>query len=249
MTKVFFHHVDRGFMMHSEYREDFDKASELIASAFNFDPDKNCTLPDHISNSHTANSFEYRLKSFPNDLSCHLQRIQVFATEKNKTGLFISICDLFIVLGTQRLSLRQRLVASCKAVLDKQQTAFLELYLTEKLAADTDALPGSCLFKERSSQLSEPETETQIVSKTKAPEDVLYIAESYIKNSQFDTALKYMQKQLLKNPKNKALTIKLISLYKALNCTDKFQNAYTKFSNNVTTSLYWKNAKQHFTSQ
>jgi len=236
-------------MIHSEYREDVDMLSDHIEPTFYFGLGKDIKLPEHTDHPHTTNSFEYRLKSSPNDLSCHLQRIQFFATEKNRTGLFISICDLFIVLGTQGKALRQRLVDASKRALDQQQVEFLEAHLTEKLAADTEALPGSCLFKERSCQLIKPETPTRSAGETEAPEDVLHIAESYIENSQFDTALEYMQKHLLQNPKNKALTLKLISLYKALNCADKFQNAYTKFSNNVTTSLYWNDAKQHFTSQ
>ena len=237
-------------MIHSEYREDVEKLSDYIEPAFYFGIAKDRKLPDHANHTHTENSFEYRLKSSPNDLSCHLQRLQFFASEKNSDGLFTSICDLFIVLGSQGLPLRQRLVASCKRALNQQQTEFLESHLTEKtLSADSDTLPDACFFKAQSFELIEPETETPATTETKEPEDVLHIAESYIENSQFDTALEYMQEHLTQNPKNKALTLKLISLYKALNCADKFKNAYTKFSDNVTTSLYWNDAKQHFSGQ
>jgi len=237
-------------MNHSEYREDVDKLSAHIEPAFYFGLGKDRKLPEHTNHSHTSNSFEYRLKNSPSDLSCHLQRIQFFASEKNNAGLFASICDLFIILGPQGLPLRQRLFTSCKRALDQEQAEYLESHLTEKtLTADTSTLPDGCFFKEQVFELIEPETETQAATETKAPEDILHIAESYIENSQFDTALEYMQEHLTQNPKNKALTLKLISLYKALNCAEKFQNAYTTFSNNVTTSLYWNDAKQHFSSQ
>ncbi len=235
-------------MIHSKHREDIETFKHPIEPVFYFGLNKDRKLPDHVNPAHTTNSFEYRLKQSPRDLSCHLQRIQFFIDNKNNTKLFASICDLFIILQAQGLPLRQRLFTFYRRALNQQQVDFLQSHLTEKhLTANTPALPDNCFFKEQSFELIEPDVQPS--TETKAPEDVLYIAESYIENSQFDTALEYMQQHLEQGPKNKALTLKLISLYKALNYADKFHSAYEKFSKNVATSLYWNDAKQHFLKQ
>jgi len=234
-------------MIYSEDSDDFEKLNDFIEPVFYLGLNKNRKLPVSINSVRTLNSFEYKLKESPNDLSCHLQRIQFSITNRNRAELFASICDLFIVLGTQGQALRQRLFSSCKKALNQEQVELIENYLAEKhLTENTVALPDNCFFKKEPFALVElnklPESDT------KDTENVLHIAESYIENSQFDTAMEYMQTHLTQEPKNRALTLKLISLYKALNCADKFQSAYKKFSDNVSTSLYWNDAKQHFTN-
>jgi len=225
-----------------------ENLDDFIEPVFYLGLNKDRKLPAGINPVQAFNSFEYKLKQKPNDLSCHLQRIQFSISEKNRDELFASICDLFIVLGEQGLALRQRLFSTCKKVLSQEQIALIEAHMAEKLlSADIKSLPDNCFFKKEAVELIEQTTTPN--STAKDNEDVLYIAESYIENSQFDTALEYMQEHLEQGPKNKALTLKLINLYKALNCADKFQSAYEKFSNNVATSLYWNDAKQHFSNQ
>ena len=232
-------------MNHTACKSDTEYLNDFIEPGFYLGLNKDRNLPAGIYPAHAFNSFEYRLKQNPKDLSCQLQRIQFSATDKNRSELFASICDLFIVLGEQGLPLRQRLFDTCNKALDQQQVAILETHLTEKhLSEDCDALPDNCYFKKES--VSVVELTERVINGTEGSEDILHIAESYIENSQFDTALEYMQEHLEQIPENKALTLKLISLYKALNCADKFHSAYKKFSNNVATSLYWNDAKQHF---
>lgn len=229
----------------SECKSDIDNLNDYIEPGFYLGLNKDRKLPAGINPAHVLNSFEYRLKNNPKDLSSHLQRIQFSASDKNRSELFAAICDLFIVLGKQGLPLRQRLFDTCSKALDQKQIALLKAHLTEKrLSADNEALPDNCHFKKTSLKVVE---QTECANpETEGSEDILLIAESYIENSQFDTALEYMHEHLEQGSKNKALTLKLISLYKALNCADKFHSAYEKFSNNVATSLYWNDAKQHF---
>lgn len=240
--------VDRVFMNTSECKNSMENLDDFIEPVFYLGLNKDRRLPAGINPVHAYNSFEYKLKQKPNDLSCHLQRIQFSISDKNRDELFASICDLFIVLGNQGLALRQRLLNTCRKVLNQKQIELLETHLAEEpLDADIKLLPDNCFFKKEAVELIEQATELNHESREN--EDVLYIAESYIENSQFDTALEYMQEHLDQKPKNKALTLKLISLYKALNCADKFHRAYEKFSNDVATSLYWNDAKQHFSNQ
>ncbi len=229
----------------SECKSNAENLNDCIEPVFYLGLNKARKLPADINTVHTFNSFEYRLKRNPKDLSCHLQRIQFSISNKNRAELFASICDLFIILGEQGLALRQRLFDTYRKTLNQQQLTLIEPHLTEKcLSAYSKPLPDKCYFKKEALELVGKTAYSN--TGTKAGEDVLRVAESYIENSQFDTALEYIQKQLVQDPKNKALTLKLISLYKAMNCTDKFHSAYEIFSNNVSTSLYWNNAKQHF---
>lgn len=235
-------------MTDAKDRAGIDALNDYVEPAFYLGLNKSRKLPAGISATHTLNSFEYRLKESPNDLSCHLQRIQFSISTKNRAELFSSICDLFIVLGGQGLPLRQHLFSSCKKALTQEQVELLENHIEEKhLTANASELPNNCFFKKESIELIELKSLSQ--SENEDAEDVLHIAESYIENSQFDTAMEYMQTYLEQEPENRALTLKLISLYKALNCTEKFQSAYKKFSENVSTSLYWNDAKQHFLKQ
>lgn len=232
----------------SPCKSDIEYLNDYIEPGFYLGLNKDQKLPAGASPVHAFNSFEYRLKQNPCDLSCHLQRIQFSISDKNRSELFASICDLFIILGKQGHPLRQRLFDTCSKVLNQKQVALIKAHLAEKhLSADNESLPDNCHFKKESLKIVEPTKQAN--PETEGSEDILHIAESYIENSQFDTALEYMHEHLEQNQKNKALTLKLISLYKALNCTDKFHSAYEKFSKNIATSLYWNDAKQHFSNQ
>ena len=227
---------------------DINKFSDLVEPIFYFGLKKSRKIPGYIKPERAFNCFEYSLKLNPNNLSCHLQRIQFSMSEKNRDELFAAICDLFIILGPLGLPLRQRLFAYCKNRLDQNQTEILSSFLVEKhLTSNTASLPDNCFFKKRPVELtalsdcSGPDSQE--------PEDVLHVAESYIENSQFDTALEYMLTHLEQNPENEELTVKLLGLYKALGYRDEFQRAYNKFSNHSATSQYWDDMKQYFLNQ
>jgi len=235
-------------MTPSECKSDTENLSDFFEPGFYLGLNKARKLPTGINTAHTFNSFEYRLKQDPNDLSCHLQRMQFSVTVKNRAELFAAICDLFIVLGEQGLALRKRLLDTCGKALNQEQLTLIEAHLNERpLSTYSESLPDNCFFKKEAFEYVKQEVHSDVTSKT--GEDVLRIAESYIANSQFDTALEYMQTYLEHDQKNKALTLKLISLYRALNRADKFHSAFEKFSNNVATSLYWSDAKKHFSNQ
>jgi len=225
-----------------------EKLNELIEPSFYLDLNKARQLPERADSIRVFNHFEYSLKQNPNDLSCHLQRLQFCVSNKNRDALFAAICDLFIVLGDQGLALRQRLFNTYSKVLTPEQCTLISAYMAEQgLSEDNKSLPDGCFFKKEVTELFRKTKSS--ASEEKNGEDVLHIAESYIKNSQFDTALEYMHRHLAQSPKNKALTLRLISLYKELNYVEKFHSAYEQFSKNITTSLYWKGAKQHFLNQ
>ncbi len=195
--------------------------------------------------SQAMNYFEYSLRKDPKDLSRHLQRVQFFLKTKYSHELYAALCDLFIILGSLGMALRTRLLQLSKSKLSKQQIKVLVAYINnDSLAAELYRLPNHCYFKTKKPiKLKLYESSKSEIIKT---EDVMATADSYIENSQFDTALEYMTMHLINDQENEQLTIKLISLYKALNYRDNFNKAYSKFSNTLLTSRYWDEAKHYF---
>ena len=238
------------FMDHTAKKNNIDtnKPGDFIEPVFYLGLNKNRKLPTGINPVHAFNCFEYMLKQNPNNLSLHLQRIQHSMSEKNRDELFAATCDLFIILGPLGFPLRKRLFIYCKKALNQNQSEILSSHLGETyLTSSFAALPDNCFFKKSPIELIElcdfstPDSQDH--------EDVLHVAESYIENSQFDTALDYMLTQLEQNPENEELTVKLLSLYKALDYANEFQRAYNKFSNYSATSEYWNEMKQYFLNQ
>ncbi|MCU7800897.1 MAG: hypothetical protein KZQ70_12315, partial [gamma proteobacterium symbiont of Lucinoma myriamae] len=98
-------------------------------------------------------------------------------------------------------------------------------------------MPEQCFFKKENVNLIE--FSSSQITKTNKSEDILHTADSYIEHSQFETALNYMRNHLEHEQDNIELTIKLISLYKALRNRNEFDKAYERFSSNGVTVRYW----------
>lgn len=226
----------------------FFNAAADFEPVFYFGLGKNSQVPEDFTSVQLKNYFEYRLKQNPNDLSCHLQRIQFALNEKKNNELFAALCDLFIILGDLGQPLRQRLFHLSKIKLDQHQAQLLLSHMREhQLGNDLPDLPGNCLFKKRKMALIKfGERSTVAPNET---EDIFQTIDSFIENSQFDIALTYMTDYLEQDNDNEQLTLKLIDLYKSLNKVDEFQKAYDQFANNLLTSQYWDNARQFFLDQ
>ena len=225
-----------------------NNASTSIEPVFYFGLNKKSQVPDELLPAQLKNYFEYSLKQNPKDLSRHLQRIQFALTQNSKNELFTALCDLFIILGTLGQSLRQRVLRLSKNKLDQHQVQLLLRHMQDdNLDSDQSSLPDNCLFREQSIELIK--FCERSIADTQEAEDIFHTADSYIENSQFDTALKYMAQHLEQDLDNVQMTIKLIALYKALDNVNEFQKAYEQFANNLLTSRYWDEARQYFLDQ
>jgi len=213
---------------------------------FYFGVDKKKPIVLGLSQTHINNYFEFNLKQNPLDFTCHIQRIKYALHIKSQDDFFAALCDLFIVLGGQGLSLRNRLLVSAGPKLSPSQAEILAVYLTEKtMSPELDFLPEQCFFKKESINYIQI-TDSEAADKVEQIEDIIKTAESYIENSQFGTAEDYMIKHLLLDPEDEPLTLKLIGLYKAINHYDKFIQSYQKFSNCLLTSRHWDEANTYF---
>jgi len=236
-------------MNHTAFNSsDTSQFNNHVEPVFYSSLNKNKKLPVYLDSVHVFNFFEYALKKKPNDLSCHIQRIEFSISEKNTNELYSALCDLFIVLGPLGLPLRKRLFSCCKKYLTQYHIKLLSSYLGDQFLTNNMALlPDSCFFKKLPFDVVE--FGVHLIPESKGDEDVLYIAESYIENSQFETALEYMLNKLERDPENVELTKKLLSTFKALDYKKEFQNAYDRFSKNSATSEYWHEMNQYFLKQ
>ena len=217
--------------------------SEDFEPVFHFGEKKKFSLPDNCNDNKVSNYFEYHLKQNPKNLCCHLQRIQYALKSSQNNQLFVSLCDLFIILGSLGQPLRQRLLRLSKKILTIDQINLLIHIIANKTFIKQ--APNDCCFKAENTEFIEIcHRETHAYS-----EDTLKTADSYIENSQFDSAIEYMFNQLSDDPDNQELTVKLIDLYKAMSYSDQFNNAYQKFSDNLLTAQDWDDGQQFFVSQ
>ena len=221
-----------------------------IEPMFYFGLQKKNQIPEALTPAQVNNYFEYSLRENPNDLSRHLQRVQFAMSKDHETDLFAALCDLFITLGTLGEPLRLRMLRLSKKKLAPEHLKLLLRHLkNNRLESEQGLLPETCLFQNKGIEfikICTRDSSTEISTQGKSIDDILHTADSYIENSQFDTALDYMTRQLEQDPENEELTIKLISLYKALNYFMQFKDGYEKFANNLLTSRYWDDAKQYF---
>jgi len=220
--------------------EDFEASIEPV---FYCGTKKSICVPDYWQSNRVFDFFEYRLKKNPRDLSCHLQRIQITLLKKNNDTVFAAICDLFITLGCQGIALRKRVLTGCKRVLNQEQIKILSQNIINNSITATQAfLPDNCLFKEAPFKLVQLHILTSNHAQTY--EDVLLTADSYIENSQFDTAIEYISHHLDSDSNDKELTVRLIELYIKLGYADKFQKAFDKFCSRSMQSQHWHDAKK-----
>jgi len=233
--------------MHLEKHKFNSKLYDAISDPhFYFGVNKKKPIVLGLSQTHINNYFEFSLKQKPLDFTCHIQRIKYALHVKSQDEFFAALCDLFIVLGKQGLSLRNRLLVSAGPKLSTSQAETLADYLTEKtMSPDLEFLPEQCFFKKEGINYIEV-TESETADRVEQIEDIIKTAESYIENSQFETAEDYMVKHLILDPEDEPLTLKLIGLYKAMNHYDNFIESYQKFSNCLLTSRYWDEANSYF---
>lgn len=225
---------------------DSDHYAAISEPFFYFGSDKKKPIIHGLSPAHINHYFEYNLKQNPNDFTCHIQRIKYALHIKNQEDFFAALCDLFIILGQQGLSLRTRLLISAAKKLSTEQAEILSVYLTEQIMmTNLDFLPAQCFFRKEAIEYLEI-TPSETTQTDEQIEDIIETAESYIENSQFDTAEEFILKHLSIEPENEPLTLKLINLYKAMNHLEKFNAAFQQFSNCLLTSRHWDDARTHF---
>jgi len=189
--------------------------------------------------------FEYQLRLKPDNLSCHLQRIEFFLYRRKIQQAYTALCDLFIILGSSGEALRQRLWQSTRKLFNNRQVEMLEQALkNHQLTDNHPLLPAECLFRDRQKYLL-----TDIITipdDATNNEDILLTADSYIENSQFEAAMDYISRHLQQDSGNKELTSRLLYLYKALNLNDEFQLAYQQYAQQTNTAQLWNEAKTFF---
>jgi hypothetical protein len=78
-----------------------------------------------------------RVAAMPLDLLSHTKRIVLFRHHGDSAGVFGAVIDLYIATGSKAVSLRRRLLDSCRGLLDERQVGYLLLYQQTGITAET----------------------------------------------------------------------------------------------------------------
>jgi len=96
------------------------------------------------SNENAAENLSYRIIRDPGDLRAHVQRIALYMRMQDEQGVYGALVDLFISLGENGISIRQRLLEQAKAFLSNQKTLFFRSIMQRGIC-DSDPLPDAHL--------------------------------------------------------------------------------------------------------
>ncbi len=139
--------------------------------------------------------------------------------------LYAVLLDFFIVLEERGETLRMRMFHGSKSRLSKQQGEYLMAYLHSG-----KALPGNSFSILHSGCTDNPEFITMTESPADKQHDSLQLARDFIDYSQLTEAKEVLEKAILEQPENAALSELLLELYKSTDDFSGWQRIMAFFS-------------------
>ncbi len=169
---------------------------------------------------------ERRIGRNPRALRIHVQRILLLHRERDATGCFDALVDLFIILGPRGRELRANLVQQCSDLLDKRELEFLRRHLDDGIDAAT-ALPetASSLLT-----LGVSGSANLLEGKPASPDNLLKQALTAIKHGDEKTAQRYLERALEIDPGHELVSMELLALYRRNGLRTDFLNTWTRLS-------------------
>jgi hypothetical protein len=96
------------------------------------------------SNDNAVDNLSHRIARDPQNLRAHIQRLALYMRVQNEQGVYGALVDLFIALGENGISIRQRMLAQAEPHLTQQRFRFLNSVMQRGIR-DTDPLPDAQL--------------------------------------------------------------------------------------------------------
>jgi tetratricopeptide (TPR) repeat protein len=171
----------------------------------------------HLSKSLTrAEAGDYLahwLARHPQDLTRHVQRIQLHIDLNEPDRLFAALIDLAIALGNHGEALRKRMLAMATKRLDPAQRQLLSLVLPLGLAADHHLgdIPSSVLGQPVGGDLSLVERAERVAVTRSCLEE----ARALVDDGHLDAAQSLLERALLEAPQHAELAEELLVVYRA----------------------------------
>ncbi len=194
-----------------------------------FLPEEKALLPtvdDERLEQALVEHMERRIGRNPRALRTHVQRILMLHRERDATGCFDALVDLFIVLGPRGRALRANLMQQCLDLLDKREFDFLRRHLDNGIDAAT-ALPetASSLLT-----LGVSGSANLLADKPASPDNLLQQALTAIGHGNDEAAQRYLEQALEIDPGHELASMELLALYRRNGLRSDFLNTWTRLS-------------------
>jgi tetratricopeptide (TPR) repeat protein len=188
----------------------------------------------------------YQIIKFPHDFRSHIQRIYLLIQQQNTTALYGALFDLFLVLGSNGLALRQRMLFNAQSVLTELEFDRLQQTLESGLTGNTDipkptqavlnkALSNNQLFIEK------------VAQQNMTPSNAVEEASSFLEYGQFDQAREILEEAIISTPRQLELHHDLLEIFQTTRDSEQFIVFYERLlESDVALPMLWKEMANEF---
>lgn len=165
------------------------------------------------SNEQAIEHLSHRIVADPANLRHHIQRIALYMRVKNSNGVYAALIDLFIALGENGISIRQRMLRQAKPLLSTERFRLLKNTLMRGLR-DTDVLPHTQAASLCKGYIGRNNFIAEVAHKSCTDSlDPRHEANDCLVYGQVDEARKILEKAVLKEPWREDLQADLLEIY------------------------------------
>lgn len=158
----------------------------------------------------------------PNDLRCHVQRINFFISKKDEENLYGSLLDLFIILADRGYPLRKRMLNAARPLLRKDYYQTLQQHIDNGLTVNNGVV-GSRTSVLSSRLASPPRLIERADAKKTTIRDPLEEAHDHLEYGQVDAARQVLEAAINETPDRHELYQELLGIYKCTNDQERYQ--------------------------
>ena len=182
------------------------------------------------SNEHAIENLSHRIARDPLDLRLHVQRMTLYLRMQNSEGVYGALIDLFIAIGENGLSIRQRMLTQAKPFLSNQRLLFFNSIMQRGLR-NSDPVPhaqtavlckGYIGKKQFIVQTAHASCRTGIDPRQEAIDCLIY--------GQVDEARKILEQAVLQEPWREDLQNDLLEIYWATRDLKACQAMYERLA-------------------
>ena len=186
--------------------------------------------PSDSSSKNFIDNLEYRVSREPQDLRSHILRITHYMRLRHEAGVYGALVDLFIVLGQNGVSIRQRMLGQAKSFLSHKRFLFFNSIIQRGIR-DSDPVP---------------DVQTAVLSKGYTGKKVFIIENAHrsckdlsdprqeaidcLIHGKVNEARKILEHAVLQEPWREDLQIDLLEIYWATRDLSACQSMYARLA-------------------
>ncbi|MCG8316468.1 MAG: hypothetical protein MI976_24925, partial [Pseudomonadales bacterium] len=194
----------------------------------------------------------YEIKKSPHKLQNHVRRIHL--SQKFKANLiFSALVDLFIVLGSNGIPLKKRLLRKYQAEVSATELSFLLNHVDSLITGDMEWIPEACLFKTYDNPIAvfaRGEERMEESGSEQEPGEIQTLVDTYIENCQLGVALETLEDYLIDHSSHSALSETLLELYEAVKDWDRCAGFIERLKKqDVSLSKQWMDAEHQLVNK